>query len=59
MTILQFPPLETASPEGILALGGDFEVGSLLLAYRNGIFPWPTEDFPSLVRPTGAGDLGI
>jgi leucyl/phenylalanyl-tRNA--protein transferase len=48
MTILQFPPLETASPEGILALGGDFEVGSLLLAYRNGIFPWPTEDFPLL-----------
>jgi leucyl/phenylalanyl-tRNA--protein transferase len=48
MTILQFPPLEMASPEGILAVGGDFEVESLLLAYRSGIFPWPTEDFPLL-----------
>jgi len=48
MTILQFPPLEMATPEGILAVGGDLEVASLLLAYQNGIFPWPTEDFPLL-----------
>jgi len=48
MAILEFPPVETASPEGLLALGGDMEVESLLLAYRQGIFPWPTEDFPLL-----------
>ncbi|MCB0303096.1 MAG: leucyl/phenylalanyl-tRNA--protein transferase [Calditrichaeota bacterium] len=40
--IRQFPPLEFADPEyGLLAIGGDLEVGSLELAYRSGIFPWP------------------
>jgi leucyl/phenylalanyl-tRNA--protein transferase len=39
--ILGFPPHEKATPEGLLALGGDVEPESLLLAYRNGIFPWP------------------
>jgi len=48
MVILRFPPLETASPEGLLAIGGDLEVESLKLAYKNGIFPWPTEDYPLL-----------
>lgn len=48
MAILHFPPIETASPEGLLALGGDLEVESLKLAYENGIFPWPTEDYPLL-----------
>lgn len=48
MTILKFPPVESASPEGLLALGGDLEVESLRLAYTNGIFPWPTEDYPLL-----------
>jgi leucyl/phenylalanyl-tRNA---protein transferase len=48
MTILKFPPLETASPEGLLAIGGDLELESLQLAYQNGIFPWPTEDYPLL-----------
>ncbi len=48
MTILRFPPLETASPEGLLAIGGDLEVDSLKLAYENGIFPWPTEEYPLL-----------
>lgn len=48
MTILHFPPIETASPEGLLAIGGDLEVESLKLAYENGIFPWPTEDYPLL-----------
>ena len=48
MAILRFPPIETASPEGLLAIGGDLEVSSLKLAYENGIFPWPTEDYPLL-----------
>lgn len=48
MAILRFPPIETASPEGLLAIGGDLEVTSLKLAYENGIFPWPTEDYPLL-----------
>lgn len=38
-----FPPLATATPEGFLAIGGDFEVDTLLCAYRQGIFPWPVD----------------
>ncbi len=48
MTITAFPPLDSASPEGLLAIGGDMELESLLLAYQSGIFPWPTHDFPLL-----------
>ncbi|MFL9845339.1 leucyl/phenylalanyl-tRNA--protein transferase [Flavobacterium rhizosphaerae] len=45
---LYFPPPEFASPEGILAIGGDLSPQRLLLAYRNGIFPWFEEDEPIL-----------
>jgi len=48
MVIKMFPPVENASPEGLLAVGGDLEVNTLKTAYQNGIFPWPTEDFPLL-----------
>ena len=41
MAIVRFPPPETADESGLLALGGDLEVESLLLAYSQGIFPWP------------------
>ncbi len=44
MTILEFPPVEEADQRGLLAIGGDLEVPSLLLAYRSGIFPWPFDD---------------
>ena len=37
---LYFPPVEEASYEGILAVGGDLSVERLLLAYKSGIFPW-------------------
>jgi leucyl/phenylalanyl-tRNA--protein transferase len=37
---LYFPPVETASAEGILAFGGDLSSERLLLAYQSGIFPW-------------------
>jgi len=45
---LLFPPPEGASPEGVVAIGGDFAPERLLLAYSQGIFPWPTEGFPLL-----------
>lgn len=45
---LYFPPVETTSPEGILAYGGDLSPERLLLAYRNGIFPWFEDDQPIL-----------
>lgn len=45
---LYFPPVEEASYEGILAIGGDLSVKRLLLAYENGIFPWYDENEPIL-----------
>lgn len=43
---LVFPPVESASPEGILAFGGDLRPERLILAYRSGIFPWYNEGEP-------------
>ena len=45
---LSFPPVELASPEGLLAVGGDLRPERLLEAYRRGIFPWYNEDQPIL-----------
>ncbi|MGF1559493.1 MAG: leucyl/phenylalanyl-tRNA--protein transferase [Flavobacteriaceae bacterium] len=41
---LEFPPVDNADAEGLLAVGGDLSPESLLLAYQNGIFPWFNED---------------
>jgi leucyl/phenylalanyl-tRNA--protein transferase len=43
---LYFPPVNEADEEGILAIGGDLSTQRLILAYRNGIFPWYTDDEP-------------
>jgi len=45
---LYFPPVEEATYEGIVAVGGDLSVDRLLLAYNNGIFPWFDADEPIL-----------
>ena len=45
---LYFPPVEEASPEGILAVGGDLSTDRLMLAYKSGIFPWFEDDEPIL-----------
>lgn len=45
---LYFPPVTEASPEGIVAIGGDLSPERLLLAYKNGIFPWFDDDEPIL-----------
>lgn len=37
----EFPPPEAADEEGLVALGADLEPGTLLAAYRRGIFPMP------------------
>src|SRR5215471_3769967 len=39
-----FPPVNTAEPDGLLAVGGDLSTERLLNAYRAGIFPWYDED---------------
>lgn len=44
MAILAFPPIDTADENGLLALGGDLDVESLLMAYNLGIFPWPINE---------------
>tara|TARA_R110001599_G_scaffold19921_3_gene75863 strand:- start:8336 stop:8980 length:645 start_codon:yes stop_codon:yes gene_type:complete len=43
---LEFPKPETASEEGVIALGGDLSEERLKLAYENGIFPWFSEGDP-------------
>jgi leucyl/phenylalanyl-tRNA--protein transferase len=46
MPIAKFPPPTETSEDGILAFGGDLHPESLLLAYSQGIFPWPIEGLP-------------
>lgn len=41
MAIYEFPNIHEARKDGLLAIGGDLEISSLLLAYSQGIFPWP------------------
>jgi len=45
---LSFPPVESATEEGLLAYGGDLSPNRLLLAYRCGIFPWYNINDPIL-----------
>lgn len=45
---LIFPPPRLAEPGGLLAVGGDLSSERLLLAYKNGIFPWYSDDDPLL-----------
>lgn len=45
---LHFPPVNSASPEGLLAVGGDLRPDRLLEGYRHGIFPWYSDDQPIL-----------
>jgi leucyl/phenylalanyl-tRNA--protein transferase len=39
-----FPPISRARSNGLLAVGGDLSPERLLVAYANGIFPWPSSD---------------
>jgi leucyl/phenylalanyl-tRNA---protein transferase len=41
---LSFPHPSLAEEDGLLALGGDLSPERLMLAYRNGIFPWFEEN---------------
>lgn len=47
-TDLRFPPVDQATPKGLLAIGGDLRPARLLEAYRHGIFPWYDEGQPIL-----------
>ncbi len=41
-----FPNVNTASQDGIVAIGGDLSTERLILAYKSGIFPWYNEGEP-------------
>lgn len=41
-----FPPIEEATEDGLLAIGGDLSIERLILAYQKGIFPWYDGDTP-------------
>jgi leucyl/phenylalanyl-tRNA--protein transferase len=45
---LRFPPADLATPEGLLAIGGDLSPERLLAAYRHGVFPWYSAGQPIL-----------
>ena len=46
-----FPPPEEADEDGLLCMGGDLSEERLLVAYRNGIFPWYDGDTPLWWNP--------
>jgi len=41
---LFFPSAEYSTHRGIVAIGGDLSPERLILAYKNGIFPWYNPD---------------
>ncbi len=43
-----FPDPEKADPDGLLAIGGNLSVNTLIAAYSQGIFPWFSEKMPIL-----------
>ncbi|MRI34347.1 leucyl/phenylalanyl-tRNA--protein transferase [Endozoicomonas sp. OPT23] len=47
---IQFPPVTDAleKPDGLLAMGGNLTIDTLLEAYQRGIFPWYNEGEPLL-----------
>ncbi|MDD4856039.1 MAG: leucyl/phenylalanyl-tRNA--protein transferase [Sulfuricurvum sp.] len=45
---LSFPNPADASPEGIVAYGGDLSPSRVMMAYRAGIFPWYSAGDPIL-----------
>ncbi len=45
---LYFPHADESHEDGLLAVGGDLSPERLLLAYKNGIFPWFDDDDPIL-----------
>ena len=45
-----FPSALSANKEGVVAIGGDLSPERILIAYKNGIFPWfENDDFLAIV----------
>ncbi|KYG62602.1 leucyl/phenylalanyl-tRNA--protein transferase [Bdellovibrio bacteriovorus] len=45
---VEFPDPRDTLAEGIIAVGGRLDVGTLFAAYSRGIFPWPQPGLPML-----------
>lgn len=45
---VEFPDPRETLAEGIIAVGGKLDVGTLYTAYTKGIFPWPQPGLPML-----------
>lgn len=45
---IDFPDPKNAGPEGLVYIGGDLSVETLINAYSKGIFPWPHQNLPLL-----------
>ena len=43
---IEFPGYDCTSKEGVIALGGDLSAERLTHAYKNGIFPWFSDNDP-------------
>lgn len=48
MPKIVFPPVSNANDDGLLAVGGDLSISTLITAYSEGIFPWPIDTNYSL-----------
>ena len=46
--LVTFPAVSEANADGLLAMGGDLSIDSLVSAYSQGIFPWFNEGQPVL-----------
>lgn len=48
LSSVDFPDARDTLAEGIIAIGGVLDVGTLYTAYSKGIFPWPQPGLPML-----------
>ena len=46
--MVNFPDPQSADESGLLCVGGDLEVETLVSAYSQGVFPWPQPGYPLL-----------
>ena len=44
----RFPDVSNCNEDGLLAMGGDLDLNTLVSAYAQGIFPWFNDDQPIL-----------
>lgn len=48
INFIRFPDVSNSNEDGLLAMGGDLDLNTLVSAYAQGIFPWFNDDQPVL-----------